>query len=249
MADEPFRLLNLPPELRLLTYERIAITTCHREIKRLDCADEQLSAVEDFERTITMALRCVESSILSTCTFVRQEATPVFARKFRQINAQPIRYRTDWYGAMVLVHPGAALRSCFDRNLVIDDYKSQDELEAFINTSCSRLKRATVDGNNNFELTILNNDKVPILDKLIALLYALSCSPRWDVSITILCNKIAPSVLGPSITGEAVVRHFHRILQERIVKEKKKPRAEQRRIRVELQVLSDEAWAKHNETW
>jgi hypothetical protein len=70
METKPFRLLDLPPELRLVIYERLPCTINHREV-RVPKSDSPL------QPRCVLAVRSAPAKVLATCKLVHSEAKQI----------------------------------------------------------------------------------------------------------------------------------------------------------------------------
>jgi hypothetical protein len=79
--------LDLPKELRLMVYDAITIDTKSRTMLVPDSTD-----------TLTLNVRTLPTSLLATCRFIRDEATPIFETRMRGIIEEipriDIQYKT-----------------------------------------------------------------------------------------------------------------------------------------------------------
>ncbi|ORY19135.1 hypothetical protein BCR34DRAFT_206652 [Clohesyomyces aquaticus] len=86
----PFRLMDLPKELRLIVYENIPITTKH---ETLACRYHRRMPSEF--ATYTLVVRSIETSILATCHHIHNEAVSVIQIKLRRILMHPAMMIVD----------------------------------------------------------------------------------------------------------------------------------------------------------
>ena len=73
---KPFRLLDLPKEIRLMVYEELSHITTKRHVFSL----------QDPEHYVTLINSCIEGvGILATCRFLNKEASYIFAPQMQKI--------------------------------------------------------------------------------------------------------------------------------------------------------------------
>jgi hypothetical protein len=85
----PFRFLDLPPELRVMIYNRLPSTTRHCTLVDL------MSSTTPPPSRAALVVKSLPVSLLSTCKFINLEATPVLIPRLQQLRAEPMRLITD----------------------------------------------------------------------------------------------------------------------------------------------------------
>jgi hypothetical protein len=85
----PFRFLDLPPELRVMIYNRLPSTTRHCTLVDL------MSSTKPPPLRAGLAVKSLPVSLLSTCKLINHEATPVLLPRLQQLRAEPMRLITD----------------------------------------------------------------------------------------------------------------------------------------------------------
>jgi hypothetical protein len=95
---EPFRFLDLPPELRLMVYERLPVKQYQRSFndQKFNPAHYRLTIVE---RTISCA-------ILRVCKLIHIEALPIIKTKLQAILSSPLRVVLNGARAIHYFHGG-----------------------------------------------------------------------------------------------------------------------------------------------
>jgi len=113
MPTQPFRFLDLPPELRVMVYEQIHVTTITHE---LDLPSKEFTPWRNMAKTtstIAMARESLETAILATCRLIHHEASSTFATKLQLMAAEPLRFRLDWSNVLALTRRNSPFALCF----------------------------------------------------------------------------------------------------------------------------------------
>jgi hypothetical protein len=102
-ADQPFRFLDLPPELRVMVYSYITPRT-HRHV---------LQTSDRWERhSITLVTNTLPVSLLATCRLVHAEARKIFEPKLATLRDIRYHYVMDFNAYCATVaHPNNIVRS------------------------------------------------------------------------------------------------------------------------------------------
>ncbi|ORY18249.1 hypothetical protein BCR34DRAFT_473657 [Clohesyomyces aquaticus] len=123
--QQPFRLLDLPAELRRCVYDSIEFRTTWHVLDRTQALLSKRywpvpPKTQVYESRVTLIRPHAPLEILMTCHLVRKEASPILKRKMEDCRLQPVRYLVDYSAAWALVGPSSPLRSCLgvaDRGL------------------------------------------------------------------------------------------------------------------------------------
>ncbi|KAF2854147.1 hypothetical protein T440DRAFT_269505 [Plenodomus tracheiphilus IPT5] len=116
LADQPFRLLNLPTELRLLILKEIEVETRLYKIKNPAIAVENQDGPDSF---MTLAITSLPTSILGTCRMLKQEASRILAAKTMQLCQQETdHFIFDYTTWMHFTSPTISnVLACIEKNL------------------------------------------------------------------------------------------------------------------------------------
>jgi hypothetical protein len=100
MPNEPFRLLDLPAELRLMVYENVKttvnrITFTHSPLD----PDDQDGAKAS---SIILTIKSLPVALLRTSRFIHQEAKATMSTKILQLEQEPVRVETD-IGTLIVI--------------------------------------------------------------------------------------------------------------------------------------------------
>jgi hypothetical protein len=121
MATQPFRFLDLPPELRCIVYEQIGITTKHHTLESTNAPDKYSE--------ITLVRKSLPVQILATCRLINDEAKTFLRPKLAKLRNQPLRFLVDCASATALVDLRySPLVRCF--GLVPDEEREPLSVEA-----------------------------------------------------------------------------------------------------------------------
>jgi hypothetical protein len=82
--NEPFRFLDIPPELRLIVYEHIKFATKRHFLNTSHYVEETDENVR-LDSHIVLVSKTLPCSILVTCTLIKDEAQPILKRKLDQL--------------------------------------------------------------------------------------------------------------------------------------------------------------------
>lgn len=116
-VQQPFRLLDLPAELRCWVYERIEFPTTWHVLGRAQAQFGKRSwpvppKAHIHDSRVTLIRPHTPLEVLRTCRLVNEEAQEILKRKAEYCKLQPLRYLVDWSAAWALVAPWSNLRSC-----------------------------------------------------------------------------------------------------------------------------------------
>jgi hypothetical protein len=90
--DQPFRFLDLPPELRLMVYKEIDPHTRHYRLK--DPAFQPNS--DDIPPSyITLVTKSLPVALLATCRLINAEAAPILAPKLKKLRKEAPHFIVD----------------------------------------------------------------------------------------------------------------------------------------------------------
>jgi hypothetical protein len=118
-TTQPFRLLDLPAELRLIVYESIEPMTSQRVLTRVDVnlpTSQWPNAPHSPQSAIFFARSCLPVALLATCKQFKCKAEKIIQNKMSELVQQPVRYLADYSGANALAHAEGPLHSCVDRH-------------------------------------------------------------------------------------------------------------------------------------
>ncbi|KAF2657408.1 hypothetical protein K491DRAFT_654776, partial [Lophiostoma macrostomum CBS 122681] len=96
---QPFRFLDLPPELRLMVYERIAIKTSYHVVKNGIFTQDVPRALAAHHEAgnprpapmSTLVVRSIDVCILATCREIQTEAFPILQPLLQEVAGDPVR--------------------------------------------------------------------------------------------------------------------------------------------------------------
>lgn len=118
-AQQSFRFLDLPAELRCHVYGNIELSTTWHTLDRTQALLNKrkwpvppLAQVYDSRINLIRPHTGTAINILATCHTVYEEACPILRRKIQHAKSQPVRYLVDYSAACALVIPSSALQSC-----------------------------------------------------------------------------------------------------------------------------------------
>ncbi|KAF2819132.1 hypothetical protein CC86DRAFT_375306 [Ophiobolus disseminans] len=106
MDDKPFRLLDLPVDLRLMVYESIPIITRHHDFQTPSLEPEGPQGM------VTLVTKSFETAILATCRTINNEAGRIIAPKLEKLRVEPMRlmiepdaveFCCDYYGLFLSI--------------------------------------------------------------------------------------------------------------------------------------------------
>jgi hypothetical protein len=113
---QPFRFLGLPAELRIIYYQSIDVEIQRHAIQR-DFSSYWWGAwkVEDEpdKPSITLVLKSLPVTIISTCHQIYHEAIHVLAQKLRELQRIPVRFELNYADAALLTTPYGPFAACF----------------------------------------------------------------------------------------------------------------------------------------
>jgi hypothetical protein len=104
-SPQPFRLLDLPAELRVMVYERVTPTT-HQHV----LAGPGPNGDPSYSVLVRQGL---PTALLQTCRQIEHEAKSSFDKKYDEILKEPVRFVVDKYAAIPLVSSHSPLIACF----------------------------------------------------------------------------------------------------------------------------------------
>ncbi|KAF2824062.1 hypothetical protein CC86DRAFT_248540, partial [Ophiobolus disseminans] len=100
---EPFRFLDLPPELRCMVYEELEIATRRHVLSDVDVREaSSWEPPQAVDLAMTLVRKSIPVAILRTCRIINEEATPLLARKLRHLEKMPLCFQLS-YGAAALI--------------------------------------------------------------------------------------------------------------------------------------------------
>jgi|TARA_R110002003_G_scaffold48_32_gene4221 RNase P subunit RPR2 len=85
--EEPFRFLDLPPELRCIVYDQVDYSKHRRTLSSVDMPDGPSKVIQVSE--------CLPVSLLATCKLVNKEARTIFNAKLETMKAAPMCFEVD----------------------------------------------------------------------------------------------------------------------------------------------------------
>jgi hypothetical protein len=114
-TEHPFRILDLPPELRCCVYNHIDTpSTCHT-LDRVDSPIKEnywpappKEQIYDSRITLIKPPNPRSIDILLTCRLINEEARPILKRRVEV----PVRYLVDYSAARAILSYGGILQSC-----------------------------------------------------------------------------------------------------------------------------------------
>jgi hypothetical protein len=115
--QQPFRFMDLPPELRCMVYERIDVLTTWHTLDRIDAHAEKSEwpvppKAQINESRIALIIPHTPLDILMVCRLTNLEARPFLERKMGYCKAQPTRFLVDYSAACALLRPCSTFNSC-----------------------------------------------------------------------------------------------------------------------------------------
>ncbi|KAJ4982684.1 hypothetical protein SVAN01_11830 [Stagonosporopsis vannaccii] len=117
--QQPFRFLDLPPELRCRVYDNIVFPTTWHVLDRPEALLNKREwpvppQVQMYESRVTLIRPHTgfATEILATCHLINIEAREILIRKSERCRLQPVRYLVDYSAAYALLKASSALRSC-----------------------------------------------------------------------------------------------------------------------------------------
>jgi hypothetical protein len=104
MTIEPFRFLDLPPELRLMVYEYISIEKHRHVLTRAESglSNDKWPSTFPSQSTITLIRPSLPVALLRTCHVIKNEATPILEEKWTSLAKQPLQFLVDYASLIAL---------------------------------------------------------------------------------------------------------------------------------------------------
>jgi hypothetical protein len=99
--DQPFRFLDLPPELRLMVYKEIYPHTRHYRLKDPVFQPNSADIPPSY---ITLVAKSLPVALLAICRLINAEAAPVLAPKLKKLRKEAPHFIVDSASYVSLTH-------------------------------------------------------------------------------------------------------------------------------------------------
>lgn len=209
--QQPFRLLDLPAELRCWVYENIDFPTTWHVLDRTQALINKMKwpvppKAQVYESRVTLIRPHTPLEILMTCRLVNKEARPILKRKTEHCKLQPLRYLVDYSAAWALVGPSSVLRSCLgvaDAGISIHE---NSVVKDFLRLSTSHLSRTrrTLNGSRGvraIEMTITHESEIEYgREVLLAMLQLSDLKYHGPTRLVVIYKSPLPKLQPPDYT-------------------------------------------------
>ena len=189
-AQNSFRFLDLPTELRLTVYERLTPTTLRHKIER---RNEIPTDDDSTGSSFILSRKSFPVALLRTCKVINREASSIVAKKLRQLEREPIR----------IIAELATFNKVFNGRQIILDHVD-DFLEPFVcffGVAFAHILQARhlSDSGSHIEVALTNSDHRPSgMAVCLALIHAWLTIRQFQVSWTFFCQGLLPDAHLPS---------------------------------------------------
>jgi hypothetical protein len=176
----PSKFLDLPPELRLMVYERLDSATHHYKVDHPDEISVEQSR-EDFQGAII--IKSFPVAILAACKVIHQEATPILAGKLQQLAQTPVR----------IIMSSATFTQGFNGPTKEVRFTVLKPYSTICKSFFARAAIPRVSGNAAFEVALTTSNTLPSgKHLLVALLMSWSKVQRSNIPVNVFCQGPLP---------------------------------------------------------
>ena len=210
-ALEPFRFLDLPPELRCMVYEQLNIVTRRHVLSDSDVRQTSYpNASQTTDLSMTLLRKSLPVTLLTACQLVKVEAMPILATKLRELEKEPVRFQLSYGGATALTDPDSPFAGCFDTDSANVGTISNERVKDFV-SRCSTYLTHTLQvprddaHKDHVELIVSTNSDLTEPhgnEVVLAIKRAFDLAVNTDLALMFTYLKVFPSVCLSLPSGE-----------------------------------------------